>query len=78
MPLDRIIRIRQYVKLTVLIFRVFGIAIAMSSFLNLLVPSATEIEKSFYVIIIRMCQGLVEVKLILENVLIAVKKQTHS
>ncbi|XP_026814903.1 vesicular glutamate transporter 1-like [Rhopalosiphum maidis] len=40
--------------------RVFGIAIAMSSCLNLLVPSATEIEKSLYVIIIRMCQGLVE------------------
>lgn len=42
--------------------RVFGIAIAMSSFLNLLVPTATEIEKSFYVIVIRMCQGLVEVR----------------
>ncbi|KAF0766328.1 vesicular glutamate transporter 1-like [Aphis craccivora] len=40
--------------------RVFGIAIAMSSCLNLLVPSATEIEKSFYVIVIRMFQGLVE------------------
>lgn len=44
-----------------LLFRVFGIAIAMSSVLNLLVPSATEVEKSIYVIIIRMSQGLVEV-----------------
>lgn len=44
-----------------LIFRVFGIAIAISSFLNLLVPLEMEIEKSFYVIMIRMCQGLVEV-----------------
>lgn len=34
----------------------------MSSFLNLLVPSATEVENSFYVIVIRMCQGLVEVR----------------
>lgn len=40
--------------------RIFGTAIATSSFLNLLVPGAISIHPSI-TIIVRICQGLVEV-----------------
>ncbi|XP_050441335.1 vesicular glutamate transporter 1 [Adelges cooleyi] len=40
--------------------KVFGIAIAMSAVLNMLIPSATEVHKSSYVIFIRTVQGLIE------------------
>lgn len=36
-------------------------AVVMSSMLNLLIPAATELHKSSYVIFIRTLQGLVEV-----------------
>ncbi|XP_052129836.1 vesicular glutamate transporter 1 isoform X1 [Frankliniella occidentalis] len=39
--------------------RIFGLAIVTSSVLNLLVPGATEIHPTF-VILVRICQGLVE------------------
>ncbi|XP_050541760.1 vesicular glutamate transporter 1 [Daktulosphaira vitifoliae] len=40
--------------------KVFGMAVVMSSMLNLLIPAATEVHKSSYVIFIRTLQGLVE------------------
>jgi hypothetical protein len=40
--------------------RIFGTAIAISSFLNLLVPGATSLSPTL-VIIVRICQGFVEV-----------------
>lgn len=42
--------------------RIFGTAIATSSFLNLLLPGAISIHPST-TIIVRVCQGLVEVRL---------------
>jgi hypothetical protein len=41
-------------------FRIFGTAIACSSFLNLLVPGATMLHPTF-LIMVRVLQGLVEV-----------------
>jgi ACS family sodium-dependent inorganic phosphate cotransporter-like MFS transporter 6/7/8 len=40
--------------------RIFGTAIAISSFFNLLVPGATSLSPTL-VIIVRVCQGFVEV-----------------
>jgi hypothetical protein len=40
--------------------RIFGTAIAISSFLNLLVPGATSLSPTL-VIMVRICQGFVEV-----------------
>lgn len=46
--------------------RIFGLAIVTSSVLNLLVPGATEIHPSA-VILVRVCQGLVEVSILREE-----------
>jgi hypothetical protein len=48
--------------------RIFGTAIAISAFLNLLVPGAATVSPTL-VIIVRICQGFVEVCALLANLL---------
>lgn len=47
-----------------MVFSVFGLALGISSFLNLFIPFAAKIHYGF-VMVLRILQGLVEVKSIL-------------
>lgn len=61
-------------KIYVIIFRVFGAAIVLTSILNMLIPSAARVHYGC-VIFVRILQGLVEVRATSKGLLQHFKEQ---